>query len=296
MQIIVIKYLLHFLSYLPLRFNHCLGATLGYFLLFTNSRIAQVSTRNIQSCLPQLSKVQQQQLIKDSLIETGKTFTETPLFWLNTPQYVDKYIIKVNNAAVLHTAQQQHQGVILLTPHLGSWELTGLYCAKHYAPMTTLYRPPKLSQLEELMCQGRAKTGAHLVTTDTRGVRQLFKALKQQQLVGILPDQSPPDLHSGAFAPFFSIPALTMTLVSRLAQKTHAPVILCYSQRLPKAKGYVLHFQTADNGIFDPDLTVSLKSLNQAIQQLILTCPQQYQWGYKRFKKRPTKEESDFYS
>jgi KDO2-lipid IV(A) lauroyltransferase len=107
-------------------------------------------------------------------------------------------------------------------------------------------------------------------------------ALKAGQAVGLLPDQVPPR-GLGVWAPFFGRDAYTMTLSARLAQQTGAQVLLAWGERLPRGRGYVIHVRPLD-GPLATDAAVAAAQINTAMQRLVLECPQQYLWGYARYK------------
>ncbi len=284
MRSTLLKLLLQLCGYLPLTVCHLLGGVAGRLLLLPNTqrRVAQI---NIQHCFPQLDDQQQQQLLRRSLIETSKTLFETGRLWLGPKQRFSSLIGQVSGEAIINTAREQGRGVIVALPHLGSWEVVGLYCSSRY-PTTSLYRPPRMAQLERTVRHARERFGATLVPTDARGVRALHKALKRNELTMILPDQDPRD-GAGEFAPFCGIEAKTMTLLSRLAQKSGARVVLAYGERLPHGRGFHIHFIQAPDRFYSRDLKQSVTALNQLITAAIEELPQQYQWGYKRFRSRP---------
>jgi KDO2-lipid IV(A) lauroyltransferase len=284
---LLIKALLYFFALFPLRFIHALATRLGIWLAHRPQlSVTQITQINIRLCFPHLSENQQNLLIEKSLIETAKTFTELSALWLWRKERVLRLVRRIENEACLQQAMQAGKGVILLTPHLGAWELAGLYASSHYS-LTALYRPPKLIGLQNLIQSARQRAGGKCVAIDQAGVRALLQTLRRGEVVGILPDQVPQETKAGIFAPFFNIPTYTMTLVSRLAQKTGATVIFTYAHRLPTGQGFSLHFLPAPTEIYSPNLIHSVLALNQGIQQCILACPEQYQWSYKRFKRRP---------
>jgi len=289
MSIWLIKGLLYFLALFPLGFIHTLASKLGIWLSYRRQfSITRITRININLCFPHLSENQQNRLIEKSLIETTKTFIELSALWLWRKEQVFRLVREINNEACLQEAMQAGKGVILLTPHLGAWELAGLYASSRY-PLTALYRPPKLTGLQNLIQSARERAGGKYVATDSAGVRALLQTLRRGEVIGILPDQVPQETNAGIFAPFFSIPAYTMILVSRLTQKTGAPVIFTYAQRLPQGQGFLLHFLPAPTEINSSNLLDSVHALNQGIEQCILACPEQYQWSYKRFKRHPQK-------
>ncbi|MBU2477923.1 MAG: lysophospholipid acyltransferase family protein, partial [Gammaproteobacteria bacterium] len=180
------------------------------------------------------------------------------------------------------------RGVILATPHHGSWEMAGHIAAVRWG-ITTLYKPPRLIGMDKLIRQGRQQLGAQLVATDAKGIRSLYETLSRGGAIGILPDQDPGE-SGGIFAPFFGIPANSMVLLSRLARKTGAPVFICFCERLPGTQGYKLHCLPAPAGVDDADATVAVTAMNAGIENCVRLCPEQYQWSYRRFRTRPAGE------
>lgn len=288
MRAFFVRQLLRGLSYLPLPLVHRLGSVLGRALMFFSNDLRNVAQTNIHRCFPDWTEQQQQQLVLQCLQETAKVALESGALWLRAPKRVLALVKSVSGEELLVQAMAKGKGVILAAPHLGAWEVVGVYCSTLW-PMTSLYRPPRLSGLDELIRQSRERAGAKLVATDASGVRALYKALGRGELIGILPDQDP-ERESGVFAPFFGIQANTMTLLSRLAAKSDATVLMAYAERLPKGQGYHLHFQNTDATLSEGDTLQKATGLNQAIERCVLQHPAQYLWVYKRFKTRPEGE------
>jgi KDO2-lipid IV(A) lauroyltransferase len=280
------------LSWLPLPLVHRMGEMLGRSMMIFSNDLRDTARTNIQKCFPDWSQQKQEQLAQDCLQETAKATLETGALWLWPMSRVLPMIRKISGEDLLKQAMANGKGVILAIPHLGAWEMVGLYGSTHW-PMTSLYRPPRQSALNEVMRHGRERAGAKLVPTDAGGIRALYKALGRGELIAILPDQDP-DRSSGVFAPFFSVQANTMTLLSRLARKSGATVLMAYAERLPNGEGYHLHFQKTDAGLVEGDDAQKATQLNHAVEQCVLQQPAQYQWAYKRFKTRP-EGESRFY-
>ena len=287
MRALLIKIILQIFALFPLRAIHKIASLLGGAIAKRpNLRITQVTRTNIGLCFPQLSEEAQQALTKASLIETCKTFSELGALWLWKVDKVLGLVQKVSGEECLQQAMEAGKGVLLLTPHLGAWELAGLYASSRYK-LTGLYRPPKLLGLEKLIRNARERSGGQFVATDQSGIRALYQALRRGQIAGILPDQVPNEASSGVFAPFFGIPAYTMVLVSRFARKSGAAVIFTYAERLPEGRGYHLHFFPASKEIAAKDIEIAATALNKGVEQCVKACPEQYQWSYKRFKRRP---------
>lgn len=287
-----IKRLLRLSALLPLRLNHVIGAFLGRQMLHGDRTELRTAITNIKRCFPEFSESERQQLLRQSMIEMGKTISEMGLLWFGAPQRVQKLVHEVHGEALLKAGRERGKGVILVAPHLGNWELIGTYCSVRY-PMTSLYRPPRQEGLEDVVRNARQRFGAKLVPTSAKGVRALYQSLSNNELTGILPDQDPGE-NGGQFAPFFGIQASTMTLLSRLAQKSGATVLCTWAERLPHGRGFALHFSPVPDAIYSDDMQTSVTALNQAVEAAIRQIPAQYQWGYKRFRTRP-EGEREFY-
>jgi len=284
----LIHWLLRGFAALPLPLAHALGTLIGWGLILIPNDLRRISRINIPLCLPELTPAQQRRLIRTSLIEAGKTLCETGAIWLWPGTRILDLVRAVDGEAHLRNALAAGKGVILAAPHLGSWEMLGPDCCVKY-PMTILYRPPRMAEIEALMRNSRERLGAKLVPVDAGGVRALYQALHRGELVGILPDQDPGP-GNGVFSPMFGIQANTIALVSRLAIKTGAAVIFGYAERLPHGRGYHLHFLPAPPTINQEPLENSVAVVNEMVEKLIRQRPEQYQWGYKRFRTRPEGE------
>lgn len=290
MKGIFISALLYLVGHLPLRVNHALGGLLGWLLWLINGRDRKTCEINLRLCFPDKDLQWISSTAKRSLIETGKTLTEAPVLWYASRKKIQHLVKDVSGMPDVEKAVKQRRGAILCSPHLGCWEMTGLYAATLY-PMTSLYRPPHIKALDDILTRSRENTGARLVPTTAGGIRQLQKALERQECIGILPDQEPKG-SGGVFAPFFGIQTYTMTLLTRLAAERQVPVIISFAERLPKGAGYHLHIVVPDQRIHNQDPAIAAASLNEAVEQIIRINPAQYMWNYKRFKKRPEGEVS----
>jgi KDO2-lipid IV(A) lauroyltransferase len=277
---------LRLIAGLPLPWIHALGALIGGLLWRIPNTVRHLAAINLSLCFPELTPAEHGRLLRQTLIETGKGFLELGPLWRWPGQRVlglVQGIVAGENE--LAAAVDQQRGAILLTPHLGAWEMAGLYYSSRY-PLTILYRPSRVG-MDELSCQGRGRLGGRVVATDAAGIRALLGALRRGEVLGILPDQDPGEEGGGVFASFFEIAASTMTLVSRLALKTGAPVFLTWAERLPQGRGYTLHLQPLPDVTAAASLEESATALNRGVEAAVRTLPAQYLWAYKRFKTRP---------
>jgi len=273
---------LKLLSRLSLGGTRRFGAWIGKLLRLGDSRLTQVTKTNIELCYPDLTVEQQQKLMQESLVETGRLFAEFGIMWEWPTDKTLALIQSVQGKELLDQAFEQGKGVIVLAPHHGNWELVGLYLST-LRPMAALYRPPKIRELETYMSAVRGRHGSELVPTNKRGVIRLFSILNEQGMVGILPDQVPGG-SGGIFAPFMGVPANTMKLVTRLIHKTHCKVVSLVALRRPDGDGFDMVFRAADPDIYSDDIETSVTAMNRSIEACVADYPEQYQWEYKRFK------------
>jgi KDO2-lipid IV(A) lauroyltransferase len=285
----LLKLLFRLFALLPLPAAHAVGAALGgLFVLIPNKR-RRTAQINLALCFPECDERTRRRLLYRNLIEFGKMFTEIGVLWTRGERGMRRLVRQISGEAELRERMAQGRGLILAMPHLGAWEMVNLYASLHY-PLTTLYRTPPLTGTGQIMRAARERFGARLMSADGGGVRALYKALDNGGMVAILPDQVPGGDAGAVFAPFFGIPASTMVLLSRLAAKTGAPVMLAYAERLPWGRGYHLHFLPAPADINSENVDTSATRLNAMVEQCVRALPTQYQWVYKRFRVRPPGE------
>jgi KDO2-lipid IV(A) lauroyltransferase len=265
------------LALLSLPTIHWLGKKLGWLVHLCSPKSAHMQRENLTQSGLCSNETEINRVINANIGETGKSILETLAIW-QWPQEKVLPLVKVwHDWHLVEEALAQGKGLIFLTPHLGCFEITSIYYAAHH-PITVLFRPPKKSWLAPLIDAGRSKGQIKLAPANVQGVRALMQALKRGEAIGILPDQIPAE-GEGEWADFFKKPAYTITLASKLAEKTGAPVIMVFGERLANGQGYEIHI-TPITSIATPAL------LNQAIEQQISQKPEQYLWRYNRFKVR----------
>lgn len=253
----------------------------------------RITAVNLALCFPELTDGERKRLLRQSLINTACTAFELGLFWMAPASRALATVVTISGQEILQEAQRRGKGVIVIAPHLGNWELSGMFLATCGA-ITSLYKPPRLEALQAFMVNVRERNGATLVPTNRKGVAMLFKALERGEMIGVLPDQEPP-LDGGVFAPFFGVPALTMTLVSKLAARTGAPVVSVFARRLPHSEGFEVIFAEAHADIAHEDISIAATALNRSVQDCVMRAPAQYQWEYRRFKQQPDGRKNALY-
>lgn len=277
--------LLRLYARLPLRVVHALAVPLGALLWRLPNRQREMTRLHLQRCLPELTPAHSERIARESLTEMVRAILEAPLLWFGPEPRLRCWVADADAQRQLATLRDGGQGVIWLCPHLGAWELAGLFCSAHGA-MTSLYKPQK-GVFDALVLEGRTRLGATLVPTTTGGVKGLMAALRRQEMIGILPDHDPPR-GSGVFAPLFGIPAHTTELVTKLAARSPAPIWFCIAERLPRGRGFALHLLPAADAIRDGATGVAV--LNREVERVIRRWPQQYWWSYQRYRRRPPGE------
>ena len=277
----LIYLLLRLLGRLPLRVLHGIGSVVGRLTLWWRSRMVQNTAVNLRIVRPQLDDAAQAALLREVLIESGKSATEIVKIWGGGAERALDLVREVRGEALFDAALAAGKGVIIAAPHLGCWELLNYWlCSK--TPMAILYRPPRIAAIEGLMRKMRGALAPEQVRAEAAGVRTLYKRLAAGGTVGILPDQKP-RAGEGELAPFFARNALTMVLLPRLAARTGATVLFAFAERLPRGAGYRIHLLPAPQGLADADLAVACGALNQGVQACVELAFAQYQWQYKRY-------------
>ncbi len=270
---------LRLLGRLPLPLNHALGWLFGWLLHFLFPAQTRMRRDNLRQSGLCKDEREMRRVLRRSIGESGKTILEAFAIWQRELPQLLAWVRRRDGWEAVEAALAEGRGIIFLTPHLGCFEITSLYYSAHH-PITVLYRPPKKAWMLPFMLSGRTRGNVRLMPATTRGVRELLQALKCGEAIGILPDQIP-RTGEGEWAPYFGRPAYTMTLASRLAEKTGAAVFMVFGERLPRGRGYHLHLRRLPQGAID-----TVAGLNAAVEAQVRQCPEQYLWTYHRHKVR----------
>ena len=275
------------LSRRPLRYLHAVGAALGWL-----AYAASPSYRRRLKANAHLAGVGAAPR-RASVAEAGKLLMELPRLWLRPRAQAINDPVSWQHPELVDEALDLGRGLILLTPHMGSFEVAAQAYAERFGarqPITVLYRPARQPWLRELEETARARPALATAPATLAGVRMLMRALRSGQTLGMLPDQVPPD-SMGVWAPFFGQPAYTMTLAARLAQQSGAAVLLIWAERLPRGAGYTVRLQALAEALPDKALLddaawtlASAAAINRSMEAVILQRPEQYLWGYHRYK------------
>lgn len=218
---------------------------------------------------------------------------ELPRLWLGRPVRVVWNDLPAMQA-VFERSKAEGKGIIVLSPHIGCWEVVGQSIADESFRrscgenrMTVMYRPARQAWLDEIIRASRETPSMQTVPADLSGVRQTLRVLKGGGIIGLLPDQVPLE-GMGVWSNVFGKPAYTMTMAAKLAQTTKAISVLCWCERLSFGRGYRMFTQVLDLDL-NADLDGVVQQINDGVEVAIRALPTQYLWGYARYKK-PKKE------
>jgi KDO2-lipid IV(A) lauroyltransferase len=273
------------LGALPWAVVYRLGDGIAALWRLGNARESRVARRNLELAFPQVTGAERDALHRRILRTTARQALETLKLWTRPTTQNLGLIREIHGGALYDQALAAGRGVIVAAPHFGNWELLNQWLASR-GPIAIVYRPPDSAVGDEFLQQVRGVDNVRQVRAEGAAVRQLWKVLKDGGAVGILPDQQP-KAGDGEFAPFFGVQALTMTLLSRLAERTAAPVLMAWCERIGDGPGFALHVEPAPAAIADADPVAAVTCLNAEVERITRRDPSQYQWTYKRYTLRP---------
>jgi Kdo2-lipid IVA lauroyltransferase/acyltransferase len=259
---------------LPLAWLHRLGSVLGWAMYGMSPTYRRHLRENLA-----IARYEDPRLRRRAIAAAGELVTELPALWFRAHGDVVALVREIEGAEEVRAAQRAGKAVLFLTPHMGAFEVAAQYAASHM-PITVLYRRPKIGWLDPLMRAGRERANVRLVPADLAGVRELFKALERGEAVGFLPDQVP-GAGEGEWSDFFGRPAYTMTLAAKLASRDNVATFLAFARRLPRGAGYSIVLRPFPGALPGENAT---RRLNRALEDLVRLCPEQYLWGYNRYK------------
>jgi KDO2-lipid IV(A) lauroyltransferase len=276
-----IQYFLeHLAGYSPAsRFR--LARLIAFLMVHSRNRISQQTRQNIQLCFPALPKAEQVSLTKESILHSCLSLLELSDIWCKP---VAQSLASVSKVTAPDSFHQTTNGSIIIAPHLGSWELLNIWLADR-CELISLYKPQDNSDTDYFMLQSRSRNGATLVSTSTSGLRQLMKGLRQGKCLMILPDQKPGKRSSKIDSPFFGHTAPTTSLIYNLCHRTKCNVYIATAIRSKSGDKFRIVVDTMNCDRLSASPESSAEYLNQSIESLVRTCPEQYQWGYPRFRK-----------
>ncbi|MBP8236656.1 MAG: lysophospholipid acyltransferase [Pseudomonas sp.] len=279
---------LRLFALLPWRAVQAVGAAIGWLMWKLPNRSREVTRINLAGCFAHLPADQRERLVGESLRDIGKTLTESACAWIWPANKTLGLIKQVEGMHVLQDALNSGKGVVLISSHLGNWEVLLQYVCSLCKPII-LYRPIKLKAVDELLVKQRVQLGNSLAPSTKEGILSLVKQVRKGGVAGIAADPEP-SLSSGVFVPFFGVPALTSKFVPSLVKDRKAEAVFMHALRLDDGSGYRVVIEAAPEALYGEDIEAAVAALNQGIEKQVRQAPSQYMWNMKRFKKRPDGE------
>jgi KDO2-lipid IV(A) lauroyltransferase len=271
----LLKLSLNLIAALPLSIAQAIGAFLGVLAYLGSSHYRSLFRPQYQTVVTAKNLPFK---LWEAIRASGMLFSDSLWIWRNPQKALA--LVEVQNWDVVEAAINEGHGLVMLTPHLGGFEIIPRVLAQHF-PATILYRPSRQAWLNEVVEEGRAYPNMHFVPTNLNGVRQMTRALTRGEAIGILPDQVPSG-GEGVWVPFFGRPAYTTPLPARLANRNNTPVVMFTAKRKGLGQGWLM--QATRLSPLSEDATISAAELNVAIENAVLVAPEQFIWSYNRYK------------
>ena len=275
------------MSFLPLRVISWAAACIGASKVLNRSSAFLITTANLRLVFPDMEKKAIKELAVSSIKETLKTVFEMGFVWSFLLRKDLSNYVSAWGFEKVKKSLDYSKGLILFAPHLSNIEIILNYIGRQM-PCMVLYTPSKNKYVDKVMLSARTKMGVIMVEPNLSGIKSILKNLNKGGVVIIASDQVP-KLEGGILSNFFSIPALTMTLVSKLKMKSKAPCHSIFCTRVPNGKGFKIRFSEEITGM-DVDLQSSVDRMNEELEKCIMNSPEQYSWEYKRYKHSSIKD------
>ncbi|WP_043241842.1 lysophospholipid acyltransferase [Pseudomonas solani] len=265
-----------------------LGAGIGWLMWRLPNRSREVVRINLSKCFPELNAAELDERTRLSLMDIGRTLTESACAWIWPAQKSIGLVREVEGLDVLQEALASGKGVVGITSHLGNWEVLNHFYCDQCKPII-FYRPPKLKAVDELLRKQRVQLGNRVAPSTREGILSVIKEVRKGGAVGI-PADPEPSLSSGLFVPFLGTTALTSKFVHGMLSGGKARGVFLHALRLPDGSGFKVILEAAPEAMYSEDVETSVAAMSAVVERYVRTYPTQYMWSMKRFKKRPEGE------
>jgi len=265
------------LGLLPLNALQRVGSFCGWLAWQFPSTYKRRAASNMALAYPNATPAMQ----KSAMQQLLRSVLELPFLWSPRNTTRLKNLVTCDHWALIDDTVAQGRGLILISPHIGCFEMLGpIYSERH--PATVIFKEPRQKWLSAFIHHIRVSPQLTLVPATQKGVKGLVRTLLRGQTVGFLPDQVP-TAGDGVFAPFFGQSAYTLTLVQRMQSLRQSPIFTVGLERLDNGKGYHLHVIPMTSPLSEDPATAAAE-MNAALEAMIRRMPTQYLWGYNRYK------------
>lgn len=275
----LVYWILRLIALLPFAAQISLGRGLGRLSLILARDRRKACEINIRLCFPELTESEQADLVKKVFISNGIGLTEIAMAWFSNPKRFEGKI-DVHGLENLHKAQSKGRGVLLVGAHFSTLEIGGLLYST-VGDLDATYRPNKNPLFDAIMFNGRKRNVCGVF--DRKDIRQAMRSLKAGRVLWYAPDQDY-GVKNSVFAPFFGVPAATITATSRFAKFNDSVIVFFSHYRNEDNSGYHIHFSDPLEGYPTGDELRDATIINQHIEAAIRKQPDQYLWLHKRFK------------
>ena len=269
------------LGYLPLSWLRALGAGLGALLMAVIPSRRRVVQTNLRVCFPHLSDAARVALARQTFVYFAQAWLDRSWLWHRSAACIQSRVQLSGEVAALSEATP----TVLFAPHFMGldvgWTALTLNLPLHF---TTIFTPQSNAAVDAWVAQGRQRFGQVRLFRREDGVKPIVSALRQHELLYLLPDMNFGPNES-IFVPFYGQPAATVPSLSRFAKLGRARVVPVITRMT--ASGYEVVVHPAWHDFPTDDAEVDTATMNQRLEVLINTMPAQYFWVHKRFKTRP---------
>lgn len=280
-------FIIRFIALLPWRLVQLLGSFIGWLTWLIPNKSKQVAHINLTHCFPELTKKEIDQLCRQTLINTGKTFTESACTWMWPAEKVLNLAQVVEGSEVLEQAMQSGKAIIGITSHLGNWELINHYYG-HHSKALNFYRPPKVEAVAKLLAKQRVKTGNRIAPSTREGILNVIREVRKGGRVGI-PADPEPSLKSGMFVPFLGTQVLLSKFIAGMVagKQDQVTAVFLHAIRLEDGSGFKVILEAAPDDMYSSDTETSVAAMGRILESYVRRWPEQYMWTMKRFRRRP---------
>jgi KDO2-lipid IV(A) lauroyltransferase len=254
-------------------------------------RLRRVGERNLELAFPELPLESRRAVLRGVFRSLGRQLAEFCRMSRYTPENTRNWI-RTEGLEHYLAAKARGKGVLIVTGHLGAWELSSFYHSLMGYPMSMVARPLDNQRLDAFVNGIRCLHGNRVLPKDDFA-RGLLTAMRKGETVGILMDtnMTPPQ---GLFVEFFGMQACAASGVARVAVKTGAAVLPGFMLWEKAERRYVLHFgpelEFKSSGDAEADILAATQQCTSAIESWIRRYPDQWLWIHRRWKTRPTGE------
>jgi Kdo2-lipid IVA lauroyltransferase/acyltransferase len=284
--------LVRLLGVLPRGSARALGAAIGGLAYRGLGRLRRVGLRNLELAFPQMNSGERERILRELYRNLGWLLAEFCQMPSYTAEEASKFI-RYEGLDNYLRARERGKGVLVLTGHLGAWELSSFYHSLMGYPMGMVIRRLDNPLVDEFVNRIRCLHGNRVIHKDDFA-RGLIASMRAGETVGILMDtnMTPPQ---GVFVPYFGLLACTASGMARVAARTGAAVVPGFLLWEKGERKYVLHFgeelPVVTTGDAEQDASTNTAAFTAAIESYVRRYPEQWLWMHRRWKTRPGGEE-----